>query len=249
MCMWQSRKVIWDMINTLFPPLQLWNLLLLLSFSTRKHKSMASPAILSWLSLKNRDLKITHNTFRDCRVHFFRQPFSKWLYASTTQFLLPEMLTPVVCVTCAYTFQICLFSLCLFVSKQILISKSPLAPFASFVYTIQAKGIVLEHQNVTGPGWCKTLEFRYFMLGWDKLTFSPSFSLLSMTCTRRSFHLKIIKAICHCCVTFYTKELRSDHWYTSKICLCSAKENTVEAPLTATFFLPSWQKIHTLTLG
>ena len=71
-------------------------------------------------------------------------------------------------------FQICLFSLCLFVSKQILISKSPLAPFASFVYTIQAKGIVLEHQNVTGPGWCKILEYRYLMLGWDKLTFSPS---------------------------------------------------------------------------
>ena len=144
-------------------------------------------------------------------------------------------------------FQICLFSLCLFVSKQILISKSPLAPFASFVYTIQAKGIVLEHQNVTGPGWCKTLEFRYFMLGWDKLTFSPSFSLLSMTCTRRSFHLKIIKASCHCYVTLYTKELRSGHWYTSKIWLCSAKENTVETPLTATFFFPAGKKsIHWL---
>ena len=147
-------------------------------------------------------------------------------------------------------FQICFFSLCCFVSKQILISKSPLAPFASFVYTIQAKGIVLEHQNVTGPGWCKTLEYRYFMLGWDKLTFLPSScSLLSMTCTRRIFHLKIIKASCHCCVTLYTKELRSDHWYTSKIWLCSAKKKTVEAPLTATFFLPSGQKIHTLTLG
>ena len=71
-------------------------------------------------------------------------------------------------------FQICLFSLCLFVSKQILISKSPLAPFASFVYTIQAKGIVLEHQNVTGPGWCKTLEYRYLMLGLDNITFSSS---------------------------------------------------------------------------
>ena len=32
------------------------------------------------LSLKNRALKTTYNTFRDCRVHFFRQPFSKWLY-------------------------------------------------------------------------------------------------------------------------------------------------------------------------
>ena len=47
MCMWQSQKVIWDMINTLFPTLQLSNLFLLLSFSTRKHKSMASHAILS----------------------------------------------------------------------------------------------------------------------------------------------------------------------------------------------------------
>ena len=30
--------------------------------------------------LKNSELKTTHNTFRDCRVHFFRQPFSKQLY-------------------------------------------------------------------------------------------------------------------------------------------------------------------------
>ena len=29
------------------------------------------------ISLKNSELKTTHNTFRDCRVHFFRQPFSK----------------------------------------------------------------------------------------------------------------------------------------------------------------------------
>ena len=29
------------------------------------------------ISLKNRALKTTHNTFRVCRVHFFRQPFSK----------------------------------------------------------------------------------------------------------------------------------------------------------------------------
>jgi len=31
-------------------------------------------------SLKNSEFKTTHNTFRDCRVHFFRQPFSKLLY-------------------------------------------------------------------------------------------------------------------------------------------------------------------------
>ena len=47
MCTRQSRKVIWDTINSLFLTLYLLNLLLLLSFSTRKHKSMASPAILS----------------------------------------------------------------------------------------------------------------------------------------------------------------------------------------------------------
>ena len=29
------------------------------------------------ISLKKSELKTTHNTFRDCRVHFFRQPFSK----------------------------------------------------------------------------------------------------------------------------------------------------------------------------
>ena len=32
------------------------------------------------ISLKNSELKTTHNTFDDCRVHFFRQLFSKWLY-------------------------------------------------------------------------------------------------------------------------------------------------------------------------
>ena len=29
------------------------------------------------VSLKNSELKNTHNAFRDCRVHFFRQLFSK----------------------------------------------------------------------------------------------------------------------------------------------------------------------------
>ena len=43
----QSRKAIWDMINTRFLTLQLWNLHLLLSFSTRRYTSMAFRAILS----------------------------------------------------------------------------------------------------------------------------------------------------------------------------------------------------------
>ena len=32
------------------------------------------------ISLENRADKTTHNTFRDCHVHFLRQPFSKQLY-------------------------------------------------------------------------------------------------------------------------------------------------------------------------
>jgi len=39
-------------------------------------------------------------------------------------------------------------------SKQVLISKSPVAPFASFVYTIHAQGIVLERQDLPGQGEC-----------------------------------------------------------------------------------------------
>ena len=41
------------------------------------------------ISLKNSELKTTHNTFRGCRVHFFRQPFSKQLYM-----LVPVCTTP-----------------------------------------------------------------------------------------------------------------------------------------------------------
>ena len=73
MCGRQSRKVIWDMINTLFLTLQLSNVLLLLSFRTRKHKAMASCAINVQISLKYSELKTTHNTFRDCRVAVYRR--------------------------------------------------------------------------------------------------------------------------------------------------------------------------------
>ena len=47
MCTRQSRMAIWDVTNTLFLTLWLSNLLLLLSFSTRKHMPMASCAFLS----------------------------------------------------------------------------------------------------------------------------------------------------------------------------------------------------------
>ena len=48
LCTRQSRKELWDMINTQFLTLQLLNLLLLLSFTPRKHMSIASRAILSY---------------------------------------------------------------------------------------------------------------------------------------------------------------------------------------------------------
>ena len=39
-------------------------------FCTRRHMSMASPAILSEISLKNSELKTTHNTFLGCHMCF-----------------------------------------------------------------------------------------------------------------------------------------------------------------------------------
>ena len=47
MCKRQSRKVILDMINTLFLTIELSHLLLLLSFSNHKRKSVVSRAILA----------------------------------------------------------------------------------------------------------------------------------------------------------------------------------------------------------
>ena len=38
------------------------------------------------ISLKSSKIKTTHNTYRDCCVHFFRQPFMKWLYMVETHF-------------------------------------------------------------------------------------------------------------------------------------------------------------------
>ena len=45
------------------------------------------------ISLKNSELKTTHNTYRDCRVHFFGQPFSKQLYIEDVSKFHQEALT------------------------------------------------------------------------------------------------------------------------------------------------------------
>ena len=44
-----------------------------------REKSLWYPGYVSFfqISLQNSALKATHNSFRDCRVHFFRQPFLK----------------------------------------------------------------------------------------------------------------------------------------------------------------------------
>ena len=75
----QSRKVIWDMINTLFVTTEAVEPTFVASFSTRKLCPWPSVRFFQF-SLKNSTLKANHNTFRDCRVHFFRQPFQKQLY-------------------------------------------------------------------------------------------------------------------------------------------------------------------------
>ena len=80
MCTRQSQKVIWDMINTLF----LTTLPVEPTFVAFLQQSQTHFVGLLYqffqISLKNSELKTTHNAFQDCRVHFFRRPFSKQLY-------------------------------------------------------------------------------------------------------------------------------------------------------------------------
>ena len=73
----QSQNVIWDIINTLFLTYcscRTYFCCFLLAFANKRPWSLVP---FFQISSKNSELKTTHNTFRDCRVHFFRQPFSK----------------------------------------------------------------------------------------------------------------------------------------------------------------------------
>ena len=65
----QSWIVIWDMINTL-----------VLDNVAVKPTFVAFLLPFFEIYLKNSELKTTHNSSQDCRVHFFQQPFSKQLY-------------------------------------------------------------------------------------------------------------------------------------------------------------------------
>ena len=87
MCTRQPQKVLRDMINTLF--------LTTVAVEPTRCFPLALANIFPWslvpffqISLENRAEKTTHNTFRDCRVPFFRQPFSKQLYT------VPRLFSP-----------------------------------------------------------------------------------------------------------------------------------------------------------
>ena len=62
--------------------MQLSNLPFLFSFSTPKLILPRPLVPFFQISLKNSELKTSHNTYRACLVHFFRQPFSKQLYTN-----------------------------------------------------------------------------------------------------------------------------------------------------------------------
>ena len=65
----QSRKVIWDMINTLFLTLSV--AVKTYYFPLARANIRPRPLVPFFqISLRNGELKTTHNTFRDCRCTF-----------------------------------------------------------------------------------------------------------------------------------------------------------------------------------
>ena len=101
MCTRQSLKAIWDMINTRFLTLQLWNLHLLLSFSTRRHTSMASPAILSNFVEEQWTQNHLQYLYSLSQALFPRTVLEKALYKSNTRLVIsleyPHSLTATFC--------------------------------------------------------------------------------------------------------------------------------------------------------
>ena len=80
MCTRQSRKVIWDMINTLFLTTVAVEPTFVAFLQHSKTHFHGLSCQFFQISLKNRELKTIHYAFRNGRVRFFRQPFSKQLY-------------------------------------------------------------------------------------------------------------------------------------------------------------------------
>ena len=76
MCTRQSRKVIWDIINSPFlTTVAVEPTFVAFLYHSQTHFHGLSRQFFQ-ISLKNRELKTTQNAFRDCRVHFSQQSFS-----------------------------------------------------------------------------------------------------------------------------------------------------------------------------
>ena len=77
MCTRQCRKVMWDMINTLFlTTVAVEPTFVAFYWHSPTHFHGLSCQFFQ-ISLKKRELKTTPNAFQDCRMHCSRQPFSK----------------------------------------------------------------------------------------------------------------------------------------------------------------------------
>ena len=78
MCMWQSRKVAWDIIKLYTVPDNSSCWTNFCCFPSALANICPWPLVPFFqISLKNSELKATHNTFRGCCVHFLWQSFSK----------------------------------------------------------------------------------------------------------------------------------------------------------------------------
>ena len=75
MCRRQSRKIIWDTINHCSWHCSCRTYFCYLPFALANICPW-SLVPFSQISLKNSELRTGQNSFRDCRLHFFRQPFS-----------------------------------------------------------------------------------------------------------------------------------------------------------------------------
>ena len=86
MCTRQSRKVTWDMIYTLFLTTLAVEPTFVAFFQHSQTHFHGLSCQFFQISLKNSELKTTHNAFRDCRVHFFDN-FLEQLSADASSFL------------------------------------------------------------------------------------------------------------------------------------------------------------------
>ena len=87
-CTRQSRKVLWDMINTLFLALSMSTLLFLLTFSTHNYTSIASRAIPSNFFEKRWTPNHPQYLSGFCRVHFFPHSRNSCIYKADSCFCL-----------------------------------------------------------------------------------------------------------------------------------------------------------------